>query len=200
MKKINFLLLIYFILLLPGFLFSQQDTAQKKGIITEIAVVDGDSIPYITLPYFVIIEKRIYISESDKINFDKLVRNVKKVYPYAKLAGIKLREYNDILKNAANDGERRRIMKKAEKEIKDQFGNELKNLTFSQGKILIKLLYRETGNSSYVLIQELRGKFVAFFYQAFARLFGYNLKITYDPLGEDRQIEYIINLIEKGLV
>jgi hypothetical protein len=140
------------------------------------------------------------LSEKGKRNFDKLVWNVKKVYPYAKIAGLKLREYNDILAKVPSEGERRKIMKKAEKEIKDEFGSDLKNLTFSQGKILIKLLYRETGSSSYALVQELRGKFVAFFYQAFARLFGYNLKSTYDPEGEDKPIETIVKLIEKGLI
>jgi len=73
-------------------------------------------------------------------------------------------------------------------------------MTFSQGKILIKLVDRETGNSSYELVKELRGAFSAFFYQAFARIFGFNLKIKYDPEGEDREIETIVKMIETGQI
>jgi len=89
-------------------------------------------------------------------------------------------------------------MKRAEKEINKEYGGELKDLTFSQGKILIKLIDRETGETSYDLVQTLRGKFTAFFYQTFARIWGYNLKVRYDPLGEDRQIEAIVRMIELG--
>ena len=190
---------ILFLLLIP-FFTQGQEIIQPKRIVTYAKVLDGDTIPYYDLATINVSSTRMFLSEKDKRNFERLVRNVKKVYPYAKLAGLKLRQYNDILAKASNDGERRKIMKKAEKEIKAEFGSDLKNLTFSQGKILIKLLYRETGSSSYALVQELRGKFVAFFYQAFARLFGYNLKSTYDPVGEDKPIEIIVNLIEKGLI
>ncbi|MFZ4740466.1 MAG: DUF4294 domain-containing protein [Bacteroidales bacterium] len=191
-------IIIIFLLLIS--VFTQgQEISQPKHIITA-KVVDGDTIPYYNLATVNVSSARMLMSEKGKRNFDKLVWNVKKVYPYAKIAGLKLREYNDLLAKVPTEGERRKIMKKAEKEIKAEFGNDLKNLTFSQGKILIKLLYRETGSSSYALVQELRGKFVAFFYQAFARLFGYNLKSTYDPEGEDKPIEIIVNLIEKGLI
>ncbi|MFZ4400867.1 MAG: DUF4294 domain-containing protein [Bacteroidales bacterium] len=191
--------ILFFLVLISGFL-QAQDVSKPKRIITYARIVDGDTIPYYDLATINVSSSRVFLSAKEKRDFDKLVRNVKKVYPYAKLAGIKLRQYNEILAKAPTDGERRKIMKRAEKEIKDEFGGELKNLTFSQGKILIKLLYRETGSSSYALVQELRGKFVAFFYQAFARLFGYNLKVTYDPEGEDRPIEIVVGLIEKGLV
>jgi hypothetical protein len=175
-----------------------QDTLYKKRTMAVRNIIDGDTVLCFTLDTVNIQDSRIPLSDEMRRMIDKMVRNVKKVYPYAKLAGLKLRQYNDTLTKAGSDGERRRIMRKAEKELKDQFGNELKNLTFSQGKILIKLLYRETGSSSYELLQELRGKFVAFCYQTFARLFGYNLKVVYDPQGEDLAIEIIVNLIESG--
>jgi len=130
----------------------------------------------------------------------KLVYHVKKVYPYARLAGIKLNEYEEILKAAESDKERRQIMKLAEEELKAEFEDDLKKLTFKQGLILIKLVDRETGNTSYELVQELRGNFTAFFWQTFARLFGYNLKIRYDPLGEDKEIEDIVVMIENGQI
>ena len=73
-------------------------------------------------------------------------------------------------------------------------------MTYSQGKILIKLIYRETGNSSYDIVKELRGSFSAFIWQTVARIFGYNLKTTYDPAGEDQAIERIVLMIEAGTI
>ena len=93
-------------------------------------------------------------------------------------------------------------MKQAEKEISDQYTEELKKLTFSQGAILIRLIDRETGNTSYKLVQELRGKLRAFFYQGFARLWGYNLKTEFDPKNnkEDEEIDIIATLLERGQI
>jgi hypothetical protein len=196
--KVKVIFVLY--LTLMSILAIAQDNPEKKGFVAAAHIIDGDTVPYFILSEIHITAPMYFVSEKDRINFDKLVRNVKRVYPYAKLAGIKLKEYNEILAKAPNDAERRKIMKKAEAEIKEQFGDDLKKLTFSQGKILIKLLYRETGNTSYELVKELRGTFVAFFYQAFARLFGYNLKTSYDPTGEDKPIEIIVNLIEKGMI
>ncbi|MFZ4414656.1 MAG: DUF4294 domain-containing protein [Bacteroidales bacterium] len=197
--KQPYLIIFFFFILLSAMVRGQEATATKPSK-AGAKIVDGDTIPSFNLATIQVSANRIKLSGKEKRNFDKLQRNVKIVYPYAKLAGIKLREYNEILSKASSDGERRKIMKKAEAELKAQFGDELKNLTFSQGHILIKLLYRETGSTSFALVQELRGKFVAFFYQTFARLFGYNLKDTYDPEGEDKPIEIIVNLIEKGLI
>ena len=91
-------------------------------------------------------------------------------------------------------------MKKAEKELELQFGDELKDLTFSQCKILIKLIYRETGNSTFDIVKQLRGKFTAFIWQTLARLFGYDLKTDYDPGGTDQAIEQIVLMIEAGAI
>lgn len=132
----------------------------------------------------------------------RLVNNVRKVYPYAKLAGDKLQEYDTILAHAGSDAERRRLMKQAEEEISEQYSGELEQLTFTQGAILIRLIDRETGNTSYHLVQELRGKIRAFFYQGFARLWGYNLKTEFDPHNndEDEEIDVIATLLERGQI
>ena len=130
----------------------------------------------------------------------KLIYNIKKVYPYARLASLKLWEYDEKLKNAESDRERKKLMKKAEKELERDFGDELKKLNFTQGRILLKLIDRETGETSYELLQELRGKFAAFFWQSLARIFGYNLKADYDPDGRDKEIEEIVKLIEQGKI
>lgn len=183
------------IFLLPWLSLAQ---VQQPLIVLSAKVIDGDTLLQANLPQVTVYSTRTFKSIWEQRKYEKLVRNVRKVYPYARLAGLKLKEYEVILKEAKSDRERRRIMKKAEDELNARFGPELKKLTFSQGKILIKLIDRETGNSSYALLQDLRGKFTAFVWQQFARIFGYNLKVKYDPGGEDRQIEEIVTRIEAG--
>ena len=94
------------------------------------------------------------------------------------------------------------MMKEAEDELTSQYTEELKKLNFSQGAILIRLIDRETGNTSYQVVRELRGRLRAFFYQGFARLWGYNLKSEYDPHNnpEDDNIETIVTLLERGQI
>ncbi len=163
-------------------------------------VEDGDTLLMVDLPEVSVFALVWPESRREQRRMTRTISHVKKVYPYAKLAGIKLREYEDILLAAETDRERRQIMKQAEQEINDQFGPDLKNLTFTQGKILLKLIDRETGETSYELVKELRGSFRAFFYQAFARIWGFNLKDRYDPEGEDQLIEQIVQLIERGQI
>ena len=160
-------------------------------------VVNGDTIPVVQLDEVGVSAYRI-VDRGEFRRTTRLIRHVKKVYPYAKIAGIKLKEYNEILLNTPDKKEQRKILKRAEKELKEEFGDDLRKLTFSQGKILIKLIDRETGDSSFDLVKDLRGGFSAFFYQTFARLFGYNLKTKYDPKGEDSLIELIVMMIESG--
>lgn len=163
-------------------------------------VENADTIAIVELNEITIRSFPIFKKRRDLRSHTKLVRNVKKVYPYAKLAGILLKEYEVILSEAETDRERKKIIKQAEEELKAEFGDDLRDMTFSQGKILIKLVDRETGETSYDLVKELRGGFSAFFYQTFARIFGYNLKTNYDPEGEDRKIEHIVQMIETGQI
>lgn len=175
---------------------AQEDTTSK--ILVYARMVEGDTVPVIQLKEVNIYSFKTRKSRRQARRTSRLIRNVKAVYPYAKLAGIKLREYESILAGIDDKKERKSIMKQAEKELEEEFGDDLKKLTFTQGKILLKLVYRETGNSSYELVAELRGKFRAFFWQAFARIFGFNLKSEYDPEGEDAEIEFIVKMIEAG--
>jgi len=171
---------------------------KPERIVVYARMLDGDTIPVIMLPELKIFSFKPYKSRRAERKMTRLIKNVKRVYPYAKLAGIKLNEYEEILAGVEDKKMRRKIMKKAEEELDAEFGDDLRDLTFTQGKILIKLVYRETGASSYDLVAELRGKFRAFFWQAFARIFGFNLKNGYDPDGEDREIEFIVQMIESG--
>lgn len=181
-------------------LFSGALHAQSVDVIVlKARVVNGDTLPQIYLPEVNIRGYIIFRSPADQRRFDRLVRNVKKVYPYAKLAGIKLNEYEAMMAGLT-EKEQRKLLKRAEDELKAEFGDELKALNFTQGKILLKLVDRETGNPTYHIVKELRGSFVAFFWQNLSRLFGYNLKEKYDPEGKDRDIETIVNMIENGLI
>lgn len=174
--------------------------AQEDRQVLNARIMEGDTVPQIYLNEVEIYSLKLPKSKRGKRRLSRYIKNVKKVYPYAKLAGIQLRKYEYQLSKAENDRARRKLMKQAEDEINEKYGGELRKLNFSQGKILIKLIDRETGESSYNLVQDLRGNFTAFFYQAFARIWGYNLKVKYDPEGEDRQLEVIVKMIERGQI
>ncbi len=190
MKKILFILIL---IICCNTVYSQEN----KSRVVYQRIIDGDTL-YV-LPLDEIEVKSKYIRKKRHLRrTNRLIRYVKKVYPYAKLAGQKLIEYDSLLKNAETNSQRRKLMRQAEDEIKEEYGDELKKLTFSQGKILLLLIDRETGDTSYELVKDLRGSFSAFFYQTFARIFGFNLKIQYDPNGKHRMIEEIVRLIEKG--
>lgn len=157
-----------------------------------------DSLPTFNLKQIEVFSQRSIFGFWARWRLNRLIYNVKKVYPYAKTAGELLRKYDKQLENVKSERRRRKIMKQAETQLKEKYGSQLRKLTFTQGLILLKLIDRETDNTSYSLVQGLRGKFVAFFYQGLARLWGYNLKIRYEPKGRDRKIEAIVRLIEEG--
>lgn len=169
----------------------------KKLYRVAAVIINGDTVPYIGLPEVEIFGK----GDPTKLQrFKRLVYNVKKVYPYARLAGIKFNEYNTLMTKTTSDKEKKRLMRKAEMELKAQFGPELERLTFTQGHILLKLVDRQTRNCTYDIVKEFRGRFMAFFWQGIGRLFGYNLKDRYDPQGADSDIEYIVRAIEAGSI
>ena len=169
-----------------------------KGFTVMAYVVDGDTILMDNLPQIIIKDKRTFKSKRQAIRYNRLVKNVKRVYPYSKLAATLLEKYSDTLMATEDKKDRKKLMKQAEKELWARYGDELKKMTMSQGLILIKLIDRETGSTSYDLVQELRGNFTAFIFQGLARLFRLNLKSSYNDAGEDQRIEDIVLLIEQG--
>jgi len=132
--------------------------------------------------------------------FWKYVYKVKKTYPYAHTASMLLKKYGPEYSQLKTQREKRALMKKIEKELLGQYKDELKRLTISEGRILIKLIDRETGSTSYGLIKDFRGGFTAFFWQSIARFFGNDLKSEFDPYGEDRLIDEIVKMIESGAI
>lgn len=163
------------------------------------AVLEGDTIPKYHLKEINIVESASLLTQQEIRKNQKLIRNVKKMLPYAKIGKHRLdqleRQIADLPKR-----DRKEAIKKAEKDLLADFSDELKACTISQGKVLLKLIDRETGRTSYVLVDELRGKLRAGFYQTFARLFGYNLKAGYSPKTnkEDNLIERIVISVEHG--
>lgn len=125
----------------------------------------------------------------------RLRYNVLKVLPYAKLAQEKYDQLQRDLAMANSKKEQRQLVKKCEQDIKNIFNKEVKNMTVTQGAILLKLIDREVGNTSFEMVKELRGGVSAFFYQSLARVFGHNLKNHFD-IQQDREIENIIRVYE----
>lgn len=160
-------------------------------------IVGKDTIPWITLPTVEIYGTLTPEDQAAIQQYRRLQFNILKVYPYARFAAAKFNEINQKAQGMSNH-ERKKYIKEEEKKAKDQFEAELKQLTYSQGKILIKLVDRETGKTSYELVKELRGSFHAFLWQGLARLFTANLKAQYDSAGDDRAIEQIVRRIERG--
>jgi hypothetical protein len=193
---LRFVIIFVFTLLISQLVLSQE----KEVHLVKYRIIGNDTVPYIKIAGVEVFDFKIFKTKRQARKNTRLIKNVKKVYPWAKLAGCKLKEYEVILSEAETDRDKRKIMKQVEQDIHDEYGSELKKLTFSQGKILIKLIDRETRNTSFDLVKDFRGGFAAFFYQSFARLFGYNLKTKYDPAGEDENIEIIVRMIENGVI
>lgn len=163
-------------------------------------VINGDTLLVTEIPEVNIYPGYMYKNRWDYWRYQRLVRNVKAAYPYAKMAGAKLYELDQELTKIHNEKKRKELIKETEKKIRSEFEEEVKGLTITQGRILIKLIDRETGNTTYHILQNVKGNFSAIFWQAIARIFGSNLKSEYDPYGEDELIEMIIMLIEAGQI
>ena len=146
-----------------------------------------DTLQY-SLPDFIV--KAQKDPEYEK-RYQKLIRDVKKVYPYAKLSGFRLQMLEQNLQMLPSEKARKEYLKRTEQAVKDQFYKDLVNLTVSQGKTLIKLIYRETGKDTYTIIKEYRGNITAWFWQGMAKVYTANLKTEYNPV-EDWQVEQII--------
>lgn len=153
--------------------------------------IDGILIPWIVLNEVTVSAKRSFKSKEDYDNYRRLRYNVIKVLPYARYAGQRYRNLERDLALTADHRKQKALVKGCEKEIKDIFNKEVKNLTISQGEILIKLIDRETGNSSYSLVRDMKGGISAFLFQSVARVFGHDLKEKYDP-DKEHDIESII--------
>ncbi|MCC2598439.1 DUF4294 domain-containing protein [Sphingobacterium sp. FBM7-1] len=156
----------------------------------------GEVVPWFPIKDVVITARRTFKTEEDRLKYLRLERNVLRVLPYAIYAQKRYEQLDRDIALVSSKREERRLIKACEDEIKEKFRTEIKNLSISQGAILIKLVQRQTGNSSYELVREMKGGLSAFFYQSVAKVFGHNLKSEYDPV-EDYEIENIIRGYER---
>ncbi len=162
-----------------------------------VIIVHNDSFPILTLPEVVVVSKRTFASSFEQNKFLSLKKNILIVYPYAKKAGEIFNEVQQELANKDSKRDRKKFLKQKEKELDEQFQEPLKNLTTVQGAILVKLIARETGQNCYELIKEFKNPMSAFFWQSAGSLWGYDLKVPYDP-QQDKDIELIVRGIENN--
>ncbi len=156
----------------------------------------GEVVPWFPIEEVVVRARKEWKSEDERQQYLRLKRNVLRVLPYAIYAQKRYEQLDRDLALANNKREEKILIKQAESEIKQKITNEVKNLSVSQGKILIKLVQRQTGNTSYDLVKDMKGGVAAFVYQGVARVFGHNLKTSYDA-NEDFVIENIIREYER---
>jgi len=169
-----------------------QDTTQRKTRLVRYEVVDGDTFPVYAFDEFIL--KDLNDPEAYK-KYLRLVRNIKKTLPYAKLAAFRLQMMEDNLNQLKTKRAREKYMKQTEKAVKEDFMHDMKNLSRTQGVLLMKLIYRETGQTTYEILRKYSGNASTLFWQSMAMVYGADVKITYDPV-EDYQIEHIIRALD----
>jgi hypothetical protein len=176
-----------------------QDTVLLPGTTLLYGIIlDGDTILYSQIEEIYIFRTPKFENKRDWRRYHRLVRNVKVVFPYAKMAGEKYDSVEAHFMTLHTEKEKKAYIKQVEQEIMDEYEDDLKGLTITQGRILLKLIDREVGETSYDLLKEFKGFFSAFFWQTLARIFGHNLKSEFDPEIEDKLLNEIVILIENG--
>ena len=158
--------------------------------------IEGDSVfkKEIDLKEVVIFNPVVFNDNQERLNYFVLKRKVLKVYPYAKMASERLAKLNDRLNKIKSKRKKKKYTKMLEKFLQEELTAELKKLTRTEGQILVKLIYRETGSTAFSLVRELRNGFRAFTYNTIAKVFKISLKEEYNPLKvrEDLFIEDIL--------
>lgn len=192
MKKLLFLSLLF-----PFWLFAQEeDIIVKDSTDVDFIIIEGDSIPKksIYLDEILLLPSLHFNSKEERYRYYILRRKTLKVYPYAKLAAERLETLNSRLKTLDRKGDKRSYARKVQKYIEEEFSEELKKLTRTEGQILVKLIHRQTGQTTFDLIKELRSGWRAFWFNTTASMFDISLKREFDPINvkEDFYIEDIL--------
>lgn len=194
MKNIKSLIITTTVLL--AFCMNTQGM-EKAFRMQSYVTAEGDTLNQFMLPAVYVFPALKFANKKEEKFYWKTVRDVKRTLPYAKAIGITLQEINDEMKDMT-EKKRKAYMKSQEDKLLGKYEPELKKLTLSQGKMLIRLVDRECERTSYELIKDYRGGIRAFFWQGFARLFGANLKSTYEKDSNDKIVERVIILVEAG--
>ncbi|MBT8258333.1 MAG: DUF4294 domain-containing protein [Bacteroidia bacterium] len=191
MKRLFAILLMF-----PTLIFAQVEEKERDSIGEHYIIIEGDSIPRtaIDLDEVMLLHKLEFDSREDRRTYLILKRKTIKVYPYAKLAAERLETLNKRLEKMESKRQRKKYAKRIQKYIEGEFSDELKKLTRTEGQILIKLIHRQTGKTTFELIKELRNGWRAFWFNNTAKMFKISLKKEFDPMyvKEDYLIEDIL--------
>ncbi len=198
MKKLLFFIVLFVLIDIEVYSQSKENTTSINGYMVPVCVYQGDTIPSLRMPVLYVFKPLNLNSKKKRQQYTRLVRNVKRTLPIAKEVNRAIIETYEYLQTLPDDKAREKHLSQVEKSIKEQYTPVMKKLTFSQGKLLIKLVNRETDSSSYELVKAFLGPFKAGFYQAFAALFGASLKKEYHPEDEDAMTEQIVLMVESG--
>ena len=182
----------YILFLIPAVFFAQQTETEQDTTSYDYIIIKGDSIPRTTidLDEVMLLHKLEFNSSEDKRRYLILKRKTIKVYPYATLAAVRLDSLNARLSRYEKKSDRKRYAKLMQKYIEGEFSDELKKLTRTEGQILIKLIHRQTGHTTFDLVKELRNGWRAFWFNNTASLFDLSLKKEFDPMNEKE--DYLI--------
>lgn len=170
----------------------------SQGYRCRAQVVNGDTIPVIDLYAVDVVTNYIFKTPKQYVLWTRIKRDVKITYPYAIIAAAKLKEYDRILNKMPNEQLRKAYLRTCEKDLRKEFEKVLKELTIEQGKVLMKLIDRESGKTAYDIVKEMRGTFQAVMWQTLACLFGNTMKHQYDATTNDVMIENAVKLVESG--
>ena len=182
-----------------------QEKQSINGYLVPMCIYNGDTIPCVQLRTVYIFRPLKFKNEKERREYYRLIRNVKKVYPISKEINQAIIETYEYLQTLPNEKARQKHIKRVEKGLKEQYTARMKKLSFAQGKLLIKLIDRQSNRTSYGCNRcqchdAFMGPFKAGFYQAFAALFGASLKKEYDPQGEDKLTERVVLMVENGQI
>ena len=195
----TFLLVLFAMLIQSTHSLAQSNSPiAERGIRCYAVVENNDTVPVFFLEEVGITTNMVFKSKRQYEQWTRVKYNVKKVYPYAILASAKLKQYDLVLSTIENEDVKKAYLRLCEKDLKREFEDELKSLSISQGRVLMKLINRETGKTTYAIVKELRGSFQAGMWQAIACIFGNDMKDEYDAQSEDLMIEKAIAMVERG--
>ena len=198
MKRILFL--AFFFSFIAVHLNAQEQTTTINGYLVPACIYEGDTIASLHMPTLYCFKPLVFKNKKQQQEYNRLVRSVKKTLPIAKEVNRAIIETYEFIQTLPDEKTRQKHLQAVEKSVKEQYTPRMKKLTLSQGKLLIKLVNRETDSSSYDLVKAFLGPFKAGFYQAFAAIFGASLKKEYHPNEEDALVEQIVLLVESGQI
>jgi hypothetical protein len=191
MPQVKYIIAV--ILLCCGFL----KTSAQVTVRVDTVEYNGSLIPHVTFPTLHKFKPKTFKNDKEKKKYDRLVYNIKRVYPLARLVRQTILETYEVLQYFP-ESEREAHLKRVEKGIVEQYGKQVKKLSRTQGRLLVKLVDRECNNTGYAITKAFLGHTRANMYQGIALIFGNSLNKKYDPEGEDKEIERIVLLIESG--